>query len=192
MFIGAFELSAGWSEDGVKGCRRFLERVWKLQDILTDSMDYSKDMEIKMHQTIKKVSSDFENLKYNTAIAAMMTLVNEFYKKNAVTKGEFRTLLALLNPVAPHITEELWQAVGFEGRVYQTPWPEYEEAKTVESTVEIMVQINGKNRATLNIGKDDPKDEVIAKAKETIAEKLTGTIVKEIYVPGRLVNIVQK
>ena len=192
MFIGAFELSAGWSEDGVKGCRRFLERVWKLQDILTDSMDYSKDMEIKMHQTIKKVSSDFENLKYNTAIAAMMTLVNEFYKKNAVTKGEFRTLLALLNPVAPHITEELWQAVGFEGRVYQTSWPEYEEAKTVESTVEIMVQINGKNRATLNIGKDDLKDEVIAKAKETIAEKLTGTIVKEIYVPGRLVNIVQK
>ena len=166
--------------------------MWKLQDILTDSMDYSKDMEIKMHQTIKKVSSDFENLKYNTAIAAMMTLVNEFYKKNAVTKGEFQTLLALLNPVAPHITEELWQAVGFEGRVYQTSWPEYEEAKTVESTVEIMVQINGKNRATLNIGKDDPKDEVIVKAKETIAEKLTGTIVKEIYVPGRLVNIVQK
>ena len=192
MFIGAFELSAGWSEDGVKGCRRFLERVWKLQDILTDGADYSKDMEIKMHQTIKKVSSDFENLKYNTAIAAMMTLVNEFYKKNEVTKGEFRTLLALLNPVAPHITEELWQTVGFEGRVYQTAWPEYEEAKTVESTVEIMVQINGKNRATLNIGKDDPKDEVIAKAKETIADKLTGTIVKEIYVPGRLVNIVQK
>ena len=122
----------------------------------------------------------------------MMTLVNEFYKKNEVTKGEFRTLLALLNPVAPHITEELWQTVGFEGRVYQTAWPEYEEAKTVESTVEIMVQINGKNRATLNIGKDDPKDEVIAKAKETIADKLTGTIVKEIYVPGRLVNIVQK
>ena len=192
MFIGAFELSAGWSEDGVKGCRRFLERVWKLQDILTEGMDYSKDMEIKMHQTIKKVSSDFENLKYNTAIAAMMTLVNEFYKKNAVTKGEFKTLLALLNPVAPHITEELWQTVGFEGRVYQAVWPTYEEAKTVESTVEIMVQINGKNRATLNIGKDDPKDEVIAKAKEAIADKLTGTIVKEIYVPGRLVNIVQK
>ena len=188
----AFELSAGWSEDGVKGCRRFLERVWKLQDIMTDEDAYSKDLETKMHQTIKKVSNDFENLKYNTAIAAMMTLVNEFYKKNAVTKGEFQTLLALLNPVAPHITEELWQAVGFEGRVYQTSWPEYEEAKTVESTVEIMVQINGKNRATLNIGKDDPKDEVIVKAKETIAEKLTGTIVKEIYVPGRLVNIVQK
>jgi len=145
-----------------------------------------------MHQTIKKVSGDFENLKYNTAIAAMMTLVNEFYKKNAVTKGEFKTLITLLNPVAPHITEELWQAVGFEGRVYQTTWPAYEEAKTVESTVEIAVQINGKTRATMNIGKDDPKDEVIARAKEVIAQKLTGTIVKEIYVPGRLVNIVQK
>ncbi len=192
MFIGAFDLSASWSEDGVKGCRRFLERVWKLQDILTDETGYSKDLEIKMHQTIKKVSYDFENLKYNTAIAAMMALINEFYKKNAVTKGEFRTLLILLNPVAPHITEELWQTVGFEGRVYQTTWPEYDEAKTVESEVEIAVQINGKTKATLNIGKDDPKDEVIAKAKEAIADKLTGTIVKEIYVPGRIVNIVQK
>ena len=192
MFIGAFELSAAWSDDGVKGCRRFLERVWKLQDILTDGDGYSADLEPKIHQTIKKVSNDFENLKYNTAIAAMMALINEFYKKNSVTKGEFKTLLTMLNPVAPHITEELWQTVGFEGRVYQTTWPEYDEAKTVEDTVEIAVQINGKTRATLVIGKDDPKDDVIAKAKETVADKLTGTIVKEIYVPGRIVNIVQK
>lgn len=192
MFIGAFDLSASWSEDGVKGCRRFLERVWKLQDIMTEEDGYSKDLEIKMHQTIKKVSYDFENLKYNTAIAAMMALINEFYKKNAVTRGEFKTLLTLLNPVAPHITEELWQTVGFEGRIYQTTWPEYDEAKTVESEVEIAVQINGKTKATLNIGKDDPKDEVIAKAKAVIADKLTGTVVKEIYVPGRIVNIVQK
>ena len=192
MFIGAFDLSASWSEDGVKGCRRFLERVWKLQDILVDGDGYSKELETKMHQTIKKVSSDFENLKFNTAIAAMMALINEFYKKNEITKGEYRTFLALLNPVAPHITEELWQSAGFEGRVYQTAWPEYEEAKTIETTVEIAVQVNGKVRMTMSIHKDDPKDEVIARAKEALGDKLTGNIVKEVYVPGRLVNIVAK
>lgn len=192
MFIGAFDLSAAWSEDGVKGCRRFLERVWKLQDILVDGDEYSKDLEVTMHQTIKKVSSDFENLKYNTAIAAMMSLINDFYRKNAVTKGEFKTLLTLLNPVAPHITEEIWQVVGYEGRIYQTTWPEYEEAKTIEATIEIAVQINGKTRATLFIARDEAKDSVIAKAKEIIADKLTGNIVKEIYVPGRIVNIVMK
>ena len=192
MFIGAFELSASWSEDGVKGCRRFLERVWKLQDILVQGDGYSKDLEIRMHQTIKKVSSDFENLKYNTAIAAMMALINDFYKKNALTRGEFRTLLILLNPVAPHITEEIWQAVGFEGRIYQTVWPEFDEAKTIESTIEIAVQINGKTRATLAIARDEDKDTVIARAKEVISDKLTGNVVKEIYVPGRIVNIVMK
>lgn len=192
MFIGAFDLSAAWSEDGVKGCRRFLERVWKLQDILVEGDEYSKDLEVTMHQTIKKVSNDFENLKYNTAIAAMMSLINDFYRKNAVTKGEFKTLLTLLNPVAPHITEEIWQAAGYEGYIYQTAWPEFDEDKTIEATIEIAVQINGKTRATLKISRDEAKDTVIAKAKETIAEKLTGNIVKEIYVPGRIVNIVIK
>ena len=192
MFIGAFDLAASWSEDGVKGCRRFLDRVWKLQDLMTDEEGYSKDLETKMHQTIKKVSNDFENLKYNTAIAAMMTLLNDFYKKGSITRGELKTLIILLNPVAPHITEEMWQIIGCEGRVYQQTWPEFEEAKTVESSVEIAVQINGKVKGTLGIQKDDPKDQVIAKAKEVIADKLTGNIVKEIYVPGRLVNIVMK
>ncbi len=192
MFIGAFDLSAAWSEDGVKGCRRFLERVWKLQDILTEEEGYSADLETRMHQTIKKVSGDYENLKYNTAIAAMMGLINDFYKKNSVTRGEYKTLLTLLNPVAPHITEELWQTAGFAGRVYQTSWPEYDEAKTVESTVEIAVQLNGKVKAAIQIAKDEEKDSVIAKAKEALGEKLSGTIVKEIYVPGRLVNIVAK
>ena len=192
MFIGAFELSAAWSEDGVKGCRRFLERVWKLQDILTEDESYSKDLEIKMHQTIKKVSGDFECLKYNTAIAAMMALINEFYKKNAVTRGELKTLLTLLNPVAPHITEEIWQSAGFEGYIYENTWPEYDEAKTIEATIEIAVQINGKVKGTLAVERDAAKEDVIAKAKEAVADKLTGNIVKEIYVPGRLVNIVQK
>lgn len=192
MFIGAFDLSAGWSEDGVKGCRRFLERVWKLQDIMTDEEGYSADLETKMHQTIKKVGSDYENLKFNTGIATMMALINEFYRKNAVTKGEYKTLLTLLNPVAPHMTEEIWQMIGEEGRLYIQNWPEFEEAKTIEATIEIAVQINGKVRGTMNIGKDDPKEDIIAGAKEMMADRLTGTIVKEIYVPGRLVNIVQK
>ena len=192
MFIGAFDLAASWSEDGVKGCRRFLDRVWKLQDLMTDEEGYSKDLETKMHQTIKKVSNDFENLKYNTAIAAMMTLSNDFYKKGSITRGELKTLIILLNPVAPHITEEMWQIIRCEGRVYQQTWPEFDEAKTVESSVEIAVQINGKVKGTLGIQKDDPKDQVIAKAKEVIADKLTGNIIKEIYVPGRLVNIVMK
>ncbi|WP_270853385.1 leucine--tRNA ligase [Roseburia hominis] len=192
MFIGAFDLSASWSEDGVKGCRRFLERIWKLQDIMTNEEGYSSDLETKMHQTIKKVSSDYENLKYNTAIAAMMALLNDFTKKGSVTKGEYKTLLILLNPVAPHITEELWQIIGGSGYVYEQTWPEYEEAKTVENTVEIAVQINGKTKGTLAIGREDAKEDVIAKAKESIADKLTGNIVKEIYVPGRIVNIVMK
>ena len=192
MFIGAFELSAAWSEDGVKGCRRFLERVWKLQDILTEGDGYSQDLETKMHQTIKKVSNDFESLKYNTAIAAMMALINDFYKKNAVTKGEFKTLLTMLNPVAPHITEELWELVGFEGKVYQASWPEFEEAKTIEAMVEIAVQVNGKVRATIQVASDISKEDAIAAGKEAVKGKLSGNIVKEIYVPGRLVNIVAK
>ena len=192
MFIGAFDAAASWSEDGVKGCRKFLDRVWKLQDIVVDGDTYSADLETRMHQTIKKVSSDFESLKYNTAIAAMMSLINDFYKKNSVTKAEYRTLLTLLNPVAPHITEELWALAGFEGRLYQTAWPEYDEAKTVENVIEIAVQINGKLKCTIAVPKDVEKDAAIAAAKEALGDKLTGNIVKEIYVPGRIVNIVVK
>lgn len=192
MFIGAFELSAAWSNEGVRGCRRFLERVWKLQDLITDDDEYSKEMETKMHQTIKKVSGDFENLKFNTAIASMMSLINDFYKAGKVTKGEFKTLLILLNPVAPHMTEELWEIMNYGKRLYEASWPEYDEAKTVEATVEIAVQINGKTKLTIFIDKDMEKEDVIAKAKEALGDKLTGNIVKEIYVPGRIVNIVAK
>ena len=192
MFIGAFDLSASWSENGVKGCRRFLERVWKLQDILVDGDEYSDDLMTKMHQTIKKVSGDYETLKYNTAIAALMTLLNDVSKKGAINKAEFKTFLILLNPVAPHITEELWNACGFDGRVYQAVWPQFDEAKTVENTVEIAVQINGKTKTVIEVSKDIAKEDVIAKGKEALGDKLTGNIIKEIYVPGRIINIVAK
>ncbi len=195
MFIGAFELSAAWSMEGVKGCRKFLDRVWKLQDMLIDGDGYRANFETKMHQTIKKVSNDFENLKFNTAIAAMMALVNEFYKEKSVTKAEYATLILLLNPVAPHMTEELWENLFGDGRAYQQKWPEYDEAKTVESTVEIAVQINGKVKATVAVALDEDEASVKEKAHAipSVADLMAGkTVVKEIYVKGRILNIVVK
>ena len=164
----------------------------ELQDILVDEDCYSADFETKMHQTIKKVSSDFENLKYNTAIAALMSLLNDFAKNGSITRKEYETFLVLLNPVAPHITEEIWSTCGYEGYVYEQSWPEYDEAKTVENTIEIAVQINGKTRGVVALPVDADKETAIAKAKEVVADKLTGNIIKEIYVPKKIVNIVQK
>lgn len=195
MFIGAFDLAASWSQDGVKGCRRFLDRVWKLQELVTEGDTFSEQLETKMHQTIKKVSEDYENLKFNTAIAAMMALINEFYKVGSVTKKEYTTLLLLLNPVAPHITEELYGIYGGGARAYQAAWPEYDEAKTVENTVEIAVQINGKVKATLNVQLTDDQTAVKEKVfAEPVVQSLTKdkNIVKEIYVKGRIYNIVVK
>ena len=195
MFIGAFDLSPSWPNEGVRGCRRFLDRVWKLQDMLTQEDGYSKGLETRVHQTIKKVSQDYESLKFNTAIAAMMALVNDFYKAGRVTRGEYRTLLILLNPVAPHITEELFELAGFEGRIFTSSWPEWEEAKTVEKTVEIAVQIGGKVKATLMVGLDDEQSAIREKVMTipAIANALAGrNIIKEIYVKGRIYNIVAK
>ena len=194
MFIGAFELSASWSMEGVKGCRKFLERVWKLQDMLIEGDSYRENLETKIHQTIKKVSNDFESLKFNTAIAAIMSLVNDFYKEKSINKAEYATLILLLNPVAPHMTEELWESI-YGGRAYQQKWPEYDEAKTVESNVEIAVQINGKVKATLGVALDEDEESVKAKAHAipAIAELMAGkNVVKEIYVKGRILNIVVK
>ena len=178
---------------GVKGCRKFLERVWKLSDLLTPEEEYSAELRTKMHQTIKKVSLDFEAMNYNTAIAAMMALVNEFYRRRAVTRGELRTLLQLLNPVAPHMTEEMWEESGFGGRLYDRPWPQYREELTKEETVEIAFQMNGKTRGTVAVPAGASKEEMLAAAKEAFASRLEGlTIVKEIVVPGRIVNLVVK
>lgn len=193
MFIGAFELSAAWSNDGVKGCRRFLDRVWKLQDILTEESGYSKELEVKMHQTIKKVSLDFEGLKFNTAIAALMSLINDFNKQGKVTRDEYRTFLILLNPVAPHMTEELWSLAGFEGRLYKVSWPVWEEEKTIENQVEIAVQVNGKLKATVLIARGEEQESVKDKVMKTEAVKQLledKSIVKEIYVKDKIYNIV--
>ncbi|MDF2587162.1 MAG: leucine--tRNA ligase [Anaerocolumna sp.] len=195
MFIGAFDLSAAWSNEGVKGCRRFLDRVWKLKDMLVEGDSYSAGLETKMHQTIKKVSSDYESMKFNTAIAAMMSLVNEFYRVGSITKGELKTLVVLLNPVAPHMTEELWEILGETSRIYNETWPVFDEAKTIENTVEIAVQINGKVKANIMVSIDEKQEDVEAKAKEvdTIkAAMVDKTVVKVIYVPGRILNIVVK
>ncbi|NLU36068.1 MAG: leucine--tRNA ligase [Clostridiales bacterium] len=195
MFIGDFERSVPWSMNGVRGCRRFLDRVWRLQDIMVDDENISPEMETNIHKTIKKVSEDYENLKYNTAIAAMMSLVNEFYAANRVTKGELKTLLILLNPVAPHITEELWTIIDKDSRLIHQTWPEWDENKIVEETVEIAVQFNGRVRGKLVLPADASEEE--AREAALNDEKLKGywegkKIVKVIYVPGRILNIVVK
>ncbi len=193
LFMGDYEKAAPWSETAVKGCKRFIDRVWGMLDMVTDGDAYSKELESSFHKTVKKVSSDIENLKYNTAIAAMMTLTNEIYAKGSINKAELKTFITLLNPFAPHITEEIWEQLGFEGMLNQTQWPSYDEAKCVDNEIEIAVQINGKVREKLVIAAEANADEAIAAAKslEKIAEAISGmTIVKELYVKGRLVNIV--
>ncbi len=193
LFMGDYEKAAPWSETSVKGCKRFIDRVWGMLDILTDGDEYSKELESSFHKTVKKVSSDIETLKYNTAIAALMTLTNEIYAKGAINKAELKTFITLLNPIAPHITEEIWEVAGFEGMLNETTWPAYDEAKCVDNEVEIAVQINGKVREKLVIPAEATQEEAIAaaKANEKIAAAIDGmTIVKELYVKGRLVNIV--
>lgn len=195
MFVGDFQQSASWSQQGVKGCRRFLDRVWSLQNMVVSGDSYSKELETKMHQTIKKVSSDFEDMKFNTAIASMMSLLNDFYSAKKVTKGEIRDFLIMLNPVAPHITEELWQRLGFNGRLYSHKWVSYDESKTVEDTLEIAVQVNGKVRSTICVSAEDSKDTVKSRvmSDEIIQKYLKDkNIIKEIYVPGKIYNIVAK
>ena len=194
MFIGDFEKAAPWSPKSIKGCRRFLERVWSLADKVQDGDEYSKEHEALMHRTIKKVGEDADNLKANTAIAALMTMLNEFYDKG-VNKAEYKTFLALLNPFAPHITEELWQQLGENGLLSVAPWPQYDESKTVESTVEMAVQVNGKLKGTIKLAADADKLAAIdaALAEEKVQHAIEGKqIVKQIVVPGKIVNIVVK
>ena len=193
MFIGDFEKAAPWSSASIRGCRRFLERVWALQDSIVAGDGVRPELEIAVNKTIRKVGEDIENLKYNTAIAAMMALLNDFAANGGVTREEYRILLILLNPFAPHMTEEIWETLAYGGQLAHAEWPSYDESKCVESTVEIAVQINGKIRARLTIPADADQAAALAAAKadEKIAAAIAaGTIVKELYVPGKLVNIV--
>ena len=194
MFIGDFEKAAPWNSDSIKGCKRFLERVWGLTEIVTDG-GYRPALEADMHKVIKKVTADIDNLKANTAIAAMMTLVNKFYETGAVTREELRTLLVLLNPLAPHLTEEMYEQLGFGGELNAQQWPSYDESKCVDDQIQIVVQINGKVRAKLEVPAEISQEDALAAAKadERVQELISGkTVVKEIYVKGKLVNLVVK
>ena len=195
LFMGDYEKAAPWSEDSVKGCKRFIDRVWNLQTILSDSEEYSKKLEAPFNRAIKKVSSDIETLKYNTAIAALMTLLNEIYEAGSITRKELKTFISLLNPFAPHITEEINEILGSDTLLAVTEWPTYDEAKCVDSEIEIAVQVNGKVRAKIMVPAECTQEEalVAAKADEKIAAEMEGkTVIKELYVKGRLVNIVVK
>ena len=193
LFMGDYEQAAPWSESSVKGCKRFIDRLWKLQDMTVDGNEYSKELSSAMHKTIKKVSEDIEAMKFNTAIAAVMTLLNQVYDNGKINRAELRDLILIVNPFAPHVTEEIWENMGFGGMLNEAQWPSFDESKTVDDTVEIVLQVMGKVRSRMVIPVDMPADEVIALAKEDekIKELIDGKQVKkEIYVPKKLVNIV--
>jgi len=195
MFIGDFEKAAPWSQSSIKGSKRFLDKVFSLADILVDGDNYRSEIESEIHKTIKKVTDDIETLKMNTAIAALMSLLNTISATGSINKAEFKTFITLLNPFAPHMTEELWEIAGFDGMLNGTEWPKYDEAKCVDAAVEIAVQVNGKIRARINVAADiDAQGAIsLAKADNAVAAEIEGkTIVKELYVPKRLVNIVVK
>lgn len=195
MFIGDFEKSAPWSQNSIKGCKRFLERIFSLLDILKDGESYSSDLESSIHKTIKKVTEDIEAMKFNTAIAAMMTLLNDIYNHGSINKQELKTLLLILNPFAPHITEEMWQQAGFGGMLNEQDWPTFDENKCRDSQVEIVVQICGKIRARMMVAADSSKEQILSDAKNLpqIQSAISGkTLIKEIVVQGKLVNLVAK
>lgn len=196
LFMGDYEKAAPWSESSVKGCKRFIDRIWNLQEILKDGDAYSEKLESAFHKTVKKVSEDIETLKYNTAIAALMTLLNNIYDVGEINRAELKTLLILVNPFAPHVTEEMWSTLGYgEMLAKDAVWPAYDPEKCVDSTIEIAVQVNGKLRGKLVVAADISAEDAIAAAKadEKVQSFLTDkNVVKEIYVPGKLVNIVAK
>ena len=195
MFIGAFDQATPWSMNGVKGCFKFIEKVWATHKNVVDGDEYSPELESAVHKMIKKVTEDIDRMKFNTAIASMMAFMNDVSKNGKINKAEFKTLLVLLNPFAPHVTEEMWQNLGYEGTIAESQWPKYDESKTVDNEIEIVLQINGKVRDKIVIGADEDNESVKAKAlaNEKIISQAEGTnIVKVIVIPKKLVNIVVK
>ena len=195
MFIGDFEKSAPWSPKSIRGCKRFLERVCSLTDIINDSNEYSKNLETHFNRAVKKVTEDIDALKMNTAIATLMSLINDIYAEGSITKKEFKVFITLLNPFAPHLTEELWQQAGFEGMLNKTEWPSFDPDKCTDKSVEIVAQVNGKIKCKLNVDTDISADDALslAKAQPAVIEAMSGkTVIKELYVPKKLVNIVVK
>ncbi len=195
MFIGDFEKAAPWSSASIKGCKRFLDRIWRLADILSDDTGYRAEIESEIHRTIKKVTEDIEELKMNTAIASLMSLLNNITATGKITRDEFRTFIILLNPFAPHITEEMWVNAGFEGQLNETQWPGFDPAKCVDASVEIAIQVNGKIRARIGVAADISAEDAITLAKKdaNVSKEIEGkTVIKELYVPKKLVNIVVK
>ena len=185
--MGDYAASAPWNDSSLKGCRKFLERIAGLTDIMKDADEPA--LESPFHKTIKKVTEDIRAMKFNTAIAALMGLINDIYAKGSLGRNQLITFIKLVSPFAPHICEEIYEMLGF---ISKAKWPVYDESKTVDATIEIAVQINGKLKGTVTLQRDVQKDDAIAAAKQMLGDKLAGTIVKEIYVPGRIVNIVVK
>ena len=195
MFMGPFDQTAPWSMESIRGCGKFLDRVWNMQEILVDGDEYSKEHEKMMHKAIKKVTSDIEEMKFNTSVAEFMKMTNEFYKDKSINKAEYKTFLQLLNPFAPHMTEELFEILGEDKTINETPWPQYDETKTIDDEIEIPVQLNGKVKAVVTVPKEASNEEVkaVVDANEAVQRALEGkTVVKEIYVKGRIYNIVVK
>lgn len=195
MFMGPFDQTAPWSMESIRGCSKFLDRIWNMQEILTEGDEYSKEFESMMHKAVKKITNDIEEMKFNTCVSTFMTMVNEFTKAKKINKAEYKTFLQLLNPFAPHMTEEIWERLGEETEIAKTPWPSFDEAKTIDDVIEVPVQVNGKLKTTVTVPKDIDQSDIdkVIEENEVITKLLEGkTVVKKIYVKGKIYNIVVK
>ena len=195
MFMGPFDQTAPWSMESIRGCSKFLDRIWNMQEILVEGDEYSKEFESMIHKAIKKITNDIEEMKFNTCVSTFMTMVNEFTRAKKINKAEYKTFLQLLNPFAPHMTEEIWERLGEKTEIAKTPWPSFDETKTIDDVIEVPVQINGKLKTTVTVPKDIEQSDIdkVVEENEVITKLLEGkTVIKKIYVKGKIYNIVVK